>query len=54
MQLNAAFHKGLHCKGEKDLQTKENNIFENYNLTPLDIYNGRFQVYCTKTVGRTH
>ena len=27
------------CKGKKDIQTKEYNIFENYNLTPLDIYN---------------
>ena len=24
------------CKGYKDLQTKEYNIFENYKLTPLD------------------
>ena len=23
---NAAFHQGLHCKGKKDLQTKEYNI----------------------------
>ena len=22
MQLNAAFHQGLHCKGKKDLLTK--------------------------------
>ena len=26
MQHNA-FHQGLHCKGKKDLQTKEYNIF---------------------------
>ena len=24
------------CKGKKDLQKKEYNIFEKYNLTPLD------------------
>ena len=44
MQHNAAFHQGLHCKGKKDLQTKESNIFENYNLTPLNMYNGLSQV----------
>ena len=27
MQHNAAFHWGLHCKGKKDLQTKECNMF---------------------------
>ena len=27
MQYNAAFHLGLRCKGKKDLQTKEYNIF---------------------------
>ena len=24
---NAVFHQGLHCRGKKDLQTKEYNIF---------------------------
>ena len=44
MQHNAAFHQGLHClKGKKDL-TKEYILFLNYNLTPLDMYNGH--VYC--------
>ena len=29
------------CKGKKDLQKKDYNIFfENYNLTSLDIYIG--------------
>ena len=37
------------CKGKKkDLQTKEPNIFENYKLIPLDMYNGPFQVNCIK------
>ena len=37
------------CRGKNDLQTKEYNIlFENYNLTPLDMYNGLSQVYCIK------
>ena len=31
MQQNEIFHLGLPCKVKKD-------IFENYNLTPLDIY----------------
>ena len=32
------------CKGKKDLRTTD--FFFNYNLTPLDTYNGLFQVYC--------
>ena len=36
------------CEGKKDLQTKEYTIFENYNLTPLDMYNGLSHVYCIK------
>ena len=27
MQHNAAFHQGLRCKGKKDIQTKDFNIF---------------------------
>ena len=27
MQHNAAIHQALHCKGKKDFQTKEYNIF---------------------------
>ena len=43
------------CKGKIDLQTKEYNIFlENYNLTPLDMYNGLSQVYCIEPEGRIH
>ena len=60
MQHNTAFIM-LHsiwiytiCKGKKDLQTNEFNIFENYNLTPLDMYNGLSQVYCIKPEGRMH
>ena len=29
------------CKGKEDLQAKEYNIFENYNSTTLDMYNGQ-------------
>ena len=55
MPHNAAFHQGLHCLlGKKDLQTKRYNIFENYNLTFLDMFNGLFQVYCIKPEGRIH
>ena len=31
------------CLSKKDLQ---NTFFENYNLTPLDMYNGLSKVYC--------
>ena len=56
MQHNAAFHQGLHCLKniKKGLQTKEYNIFENFNLTPLDLYNGLSQVYCIKAEGKIH
>ena len=42
------------CKGKKDIQTKEYNIFLNYNLKPLDMYNGLSQVYCIKPEGIMH
>ena len=29
------------CKDKKDLQTKENIFFLNYNLTPLNMYDGQ-------------
>ena len=49
MQHNAAFHQGLHCLiGKKDFQTKEFNIFFNYNLTPLDMYKRLSHVYRTR------
>ena len=44
MQHNVAFHQCLHCQCKTDLQTKEYNIYFNYNGTPLDIYNGLSQV----------
>ena len=37
---------------EKDLQTKIQYILLNYNLTPLDMYNGLSFVYCIKREGR--
>ena len=37
-----------------NLQTKNTIFFENYNLTPLDMYNGLSQVYCNKQEGRIH
>ena len=40
------------CTGEKDLQAKQYNIFERYNLTSLDMYNGLSKVYCIKPQGR--
>ena len=46
----AAFHQALHCLylGKKDLH------FEQYNLTPLDMYNELSQVYCIKPEGRIY
>ena len=55
MPHNAAFNQGLHrLLSLKDLQTKNTIFFENYKLTPLDMYNGRSQVYCIKPEGRIH
>ena len=49
MQLNAAFHQGLHCM----YADKKNTIYyENYDLTSLDIYNGLSQVICIKPEAR--
>ena len=40
MLHNAAFHQGLYCLLRlKDLQTKIQYFLEDYNLTPLDMYN---------------
>ena len=36
------------CKGKKDLRQKNTLSFQNYNLTPLDVYNGPSEVYCIK------
>ena len=46
MQHDAALHQGLHgFEGKIDLQA----MFENCNLTPLDMYNGLSKVYCIRT-----
>ena len=37
---------------KKHLQTKNTIFLENYNLTPLDMYNGLSQVYCIEPKGR--
>ena len=51
MQHNVSFHQGLHgLEGKIDLQT----MFENYSLTPLDMYNGLSQVYCINPEGIIH
>ena len=49
MQHHAAFHQGLHF-----FHKKEHTFFFNYNLTPLDMYNGLSQVYCIEPEGRIH
>ena len=51
---NAVYHQGLHCllRIKKDFQTKIH--FLNYNLTPLDLYNGQSLVYCIKRERRIH
>ena len=42
---NAALHQGLHCLlSKKRSLDKKIQYFFNYNLTPLDIYNGSSQV----------
>ena len=54
MPHNAEFHHGLHrLLSKKNLQTKK-YIFENYNLTPLDMYNGLSQVNSIKPEGKIH
>ena len=51
----AAFHQGLYCLlGKKDLQTKKNTTFKNYNLTPQGMYRGLSKVYCIKLEGKIH
>ena len=42
------------CKVKKDLQTKEYNLLEIYNMSPLDMHNGLSQSYCIKPKGRIH
>ena len=41
------------CKCKKKSSDKE-YIFFYYNPTPLDMYNGLFQVNCIKQEGRIH
>ena len=41
-------------KDKNAFQTKNTIFFENYNLTPLDMYNGLSQVCCIKLEGRIH
>ena len=39
----------------KDLHIEKNTIlFENHNLTPLNMYNGLYKVYCIKPEGTIH
>ena len=38
----------------KKIFRKNNTIFENYNLTPLDKYNNPSQVYCIRPEGLLH
>ena len=42
------------CKGKKDLQAIEYNIFLNCYLTFLDMHNGLSRVYCIKPKGIIH
>ena len=53
MKHNAAFHQGLH-RLLRQKRSGKKYFFYNYNLTPLDIYNGSSQVYCIRQKGRTH
>ena len=51
MQHNAACHLGQLClwKVKMIFRQKNKMSFENYNLTPLDMYNGLSQVYYIKS-----
>ena len=44
----------LFVKVKKIFRPKNTIFFENYNLTPLDMYNGLSQVYCIKPKGKIH
>ena len=57
MQHIAAFHKMsiLFIKVKKIFRQMNTILFcENYNLTPLDMYNGLTEAYCIKPEGRIH
>ena len=57
MPQYATFHQGLHCwffNLKQISRCKNTTLFLNYNLTPLDIYIGLFQVYCIKPEGTIH
>ena len=47
-KMKCSIHQGLHCLHRQKWSSDNKNaiLFENYNLTPLDMYNGLFQVYC--------
>ena len=48
MPHKEAFHRGLHCLLRQRYSDKKIQYFLNYNLIPLDMYNGLSQVYCIK------
>ena len=54
MPHNAAFHQGFHCLLKlKRSSDKKYIFFFNYNLTPLDMYNGLSQIDCIKPKGKS-
>ena len=44
----------MFVKVKKNIRKKIQYFLENYNLTPLDMYNELSQVYCIKPEGRIH
>ena len=48
MQHNAAFYQGLHCQSKKRSSVIKKLYLKNYNLTPLDIYNGSSKFIVSK------
>ena len=42
------------CEGKTAFHTKTIFVFENQNMTRLDIYHGLLQVYCIKPEGRIY
>ena len=55
MQHKAAFHQGLHSLLRQNQSSeKEIYFFGNYNLWPLNIYNGPPWLYCIILYGKFH
>ena len=54
MKCSIISGSSLLVKVKKIFRQKNTICRENYNLTPLDTYNGLSQLYCIKPEGRIH